>query len=86
MSYSQDVVSLYHKANAQMGDSDRLEHAIKGTTDVTFNLLIFRDSATAVVAHLAMTAVTALTACLKEWQNGGVSPTMRGVGANVYSH
>lgn len=46
VAYIQDVLSLCKKADAQMSESDKVGHVLKGIADDAFHLLICKDCAT----------------------------------------
>lgn len=46
MAYVQDILSLCHKADAGMADSERISHIFKGIADDAFQLLVFKDCST----------------------------------------
>ncbi|XP_042142191.1 uncharacterized protein LOC121833151, partial [Ixodes scapularis] len=46
MAYVQDILSLCHKADAGMADSERISHILKGIADDAFQLLVFKDCST----------------------------------------
>lgn len=47
IAYIQDILSLCQKADPNMPDSERVPHILKGIADDAFQLLVFKDCATA---------------------------------------